>query len=297
MVGTEAGLHQLDGQPMPIASGRPVTHLIARENDEIWAVLEGRTIARGVPTALEPMADVDGLRARCLAVAEGGVLVGTSEAHLLRLQPSLRAVEGFDRVEGRDGWYTPWGGPPDTRSISVGADGTVYVNVHVGGIPTSRDGGETWSPTIAVDADVHQVLAHPTNPGLVFAATAYGLARSEDGANSWVFETDGLHAEYCRAVAVAGDTLLLSASESHIGRRAALYRKPVEEARPWERCTMGLPQWFADNIDTHTLIASGQIAAFGTTDGRVFVSNDAGWRWEEAARGLPPIRCVALTER
>jgi hypothetical protein len=271
--------------------------LIADGTGEIWAILDGRTIAHVAQDAMEPQADVDGFRARCVATAGAGILVGTSEAHLLRLEPPLRAVGGFDQVEGRDGWYTPWGGPPDTRSISIGPEATTYVNVHVGGIPRSRDGGETWSPTIDVDADVHQVLAHPDRHGLVFAATAFGLARSEDGADTWSFETDGLHATYCRAVAVAGDTLLLSASESHVGRRAALYRKPVGGTGPWERCRSGLPEWFGDNIDTHCLAASGEIAAVGTTDGRVFVSGDAGSTWEEAATGLPTIRCLALTER
>ncbi|MFN8233199.1 MAG: hypothetical protein U0V56_06925, partial [Actinomycetota bacterium] len=60
--------------------------------------------------------------------------VGTSGARLLRLVGNaLEPVEGFAAVAGREGWFTPWGGPPDTRSISEW-DHDVYVNVHVGGI-------------------------------------------------------------------------------------------------------------------------------------------------------------------
>ena len=40
-------------------------------------------------------------------------------------------VEPFERMEGREAWHTPWGGPPDVRSITEDFD-AVYANVHVG---------------------------------------------------------------------------------------------------------------------------------------------------------------------
>jgi hypothetical protein len=125
--------------------------------------------------------------ARCISATPHGIIVGLAGAHLAVV--GALPLKSFDEITGRDEWYTPWGGPPDTRSISFGADATLYVNVHVGGIPRSRDGGRTWEPTIDVDADVHQVLAHRSIPGLVFAATAQGLARSEDGGDSWTFDS------------------------------------------------------------------------------------------------------------
>ncbi len=117
--------------------------------------------------------------------------VGSSEARLFRLNGrTLEPVEAFDALEGRDAWYTPWGGPPDTRSISEwGHD--VYVNVHVGGILHTRDGGVTWNPTIDIDADVHQVA---TARGLVLAACARGLATSKDEGLTWSMRIDGLEA-------------------------------------------------------------------------------------------------------
>jgi hypothetical protein len=161
----------------------------------------------------------------------------------------------------------------------------------VGGIPRSRDGGVTWEPTIDIDSDVHQVLA---TGDTVLAATALGLARSDDGGDSWQFEDERLHASYSRAVAVAGDTLLLSASTGPRGGRAAVYRKPLAAGGPFEACRVGLPEWFDSNIDSHCLVASDGIAAFGTNDGRVFVSRDEGASWTQEAEGLPSIRCLAL---
>ncbi|HEV3400829.1 MAG TPA: hypothetical protein VG078_03320, partial [Acidimicrobiales bacterium] len=231
--------------------------------------------------------------ARCLAVAGDDVLVGTAEAHLLRVRDGrAEPVVGFEKAEGREGWYTPWGGPPDTRSLAVGADGTVYANVHVGGIVRSSDGGETWEPTIDVDTDVHQVLAAPS--GTLLAPCAYGLATSADGGDSWDIVTDGLHATYLRAAAVAGDDVLVSASTGPGGERSAVYRRPGGQGA-FERCREGLPEWLRGNVDTGTLAANGDLVVFASADGALYASSDAGRTWETLTEGLPRVTAVALT--
>jgi hypothetical protein len=294
LVGTDDGIHEIGSDDLFLL-GHSVASLVPGFG-EWWAVADGHEILSG---ALDPdpstSAKTDGLRVNCLLPSAHGLLVGTSEARLLRLEErGLEPVTGFDRVEGRDGWYTPWGGPPDTRSMTQGPDGTLYVNVHVGGIPVSTD-GERFRPTIDVDADVHQVLFREQAPGRVFAATAMGLAETEDGGATWTLQDEGLHAPYARAVAVAGDMLLMSASTGPRGGRAAIYQRPLAGGA-FERCDRGLPQWFDGNIDTHCLAAGGLTAAFGTDSGTVFVTEDGGMTWEEAATGLAPVRCVVVEE-
>jgi len=164
----------------------------------------------------------------------------------------------------------------------------------VGGIPRSVDAGASWAPTIDIEADVHQVVAHPTQPDVVLAAGAVGLAVSVDGGSSWRIERDGLHATYARAVAVAGDRVLVSVSNGPRGGRGAVYRGGLEPGATFERCTEGLPEWFDGNIDSGWLDARGSEVAFGTGDGEVFVSQDAGERWTRAATDLPSIRAVRL---
>jgi len=185
-------------------------------------------------------------------------------------------VRSFEETEGREAWYTPWGAPADVRSISAGADGAAYVNVHVGGV--LRSGDRTWRPTLDIEHDVHQVLVPPGHPGLLLVAAADGFGRSGDGGDTWQWDNDGLHAHYCRAVAVAGGTVLISASSGHHGRRATVYRRPLDGSAPFERCRIGLPEWFSDNVDTGCLVARGRTVVIGTEDGSVFLSEDGGER-------------------
>jgi hypothetical protein len=251
-----------------------------------WVLAGGQTLSREGEDGRTAEVRVEGPPGRCLLAEDDEVLVGTAEARLLHLEEgALRPVEAFDRAPGRDEWYTPWGGPPDVRSLSRAPDGTLYANVHVGGI-LRRDEDGTFTPTIDIDADVHQVLAHQD---AVLAATARGLAESRDRGATWRFHTEGLHATYCRAVAVAGDHVLVSASTGPSGRRAAVYRRPFNSGAGFERCADGLPEWFDQNVDTHCLAAHGEAVAIGTGGGEVFLSLNEGRTWDRRARSLPPV--------
>jgi len=168
------------------------------------------------------------------------------------------------------------------------------VNVHVGGVLRSTDGGAAWRPTLDIEHDVHQVLALPARPGLVLVAAADGFGLSEDSGDTWRWDNAGFHAHYCRAVALADDTVLLSASTGHRGRRATVYRRLLDGRERFERCQGGLPEWFADNVDTGCLVARGRTVVIGTEDGCVFLSADAGEHWDAVAKGLAPVRAVAL---
>jgi hypothetical protein len=292
LVATRNGLHELDaGGPIAVEHrGRDVTHVTSGAGGR-WAILDGSEIWRATGGDWRRVGDVGGARATCLADA-WEMLAGLSEARLFRVTgDGVEPIDAFDRAEGRSEWYTPWGGPPDTRSISEWDD-DVYVNVHVGGILRTDDRGTSWTPTIDIDADVHQVA---TAEGMVLAACAGGLATSLDRGATWTFRTDGLEAPYSRAVAVCGDTVLVSASNGPRGGRAAVYRGDLSGGG-FERCREGLPESFDDNIDSYCLDApeDGSFVAFGTSDGRVFGSEDAGRSWIEVASNLPPVHRVLV---
>jgi hypothetical protein len=294
LVASQEGLHRFDdrgaAEPLQLASHAVTT--IAPHGRELWAAVDGSELWQTSGGEWNHVTDLPGLRASCIAATHAYVFVGSSEARLFRVAGErLEAVTAFDRVEGRSTWYTPWGGPPETRSLSEWDD-DLYVNVHVGGILRTDDRGEHWTPTIDIGADVHQVA---TAEGLVLAACAGGLAVSEDRGMTWTFRADGLEAPYSRAVTVCGDAVLVSASSGPRGGRSAVYRGALAGGG-FERCRDGLPEWFADNVDSSWLDAlpDGSFVAFGTSDGRLFGSRDAGSSWAELASGLPAVRRVLV---
>jgi len=293
LVATKSGLHELDASGRNVGShlGRRSVTDVVRDDVELWAIVDRRELWHAPDGDWRHVATIDGPRAACIAMTDA-IHVGTSDAHLLRLNGgTLERVEAFDAAEGRDSWYTPWGGPPATRSISEWGD-DVYVNVHVGGILRTSDAGASWTPTIDIDADVHQVA---TAEGLVLAAGANGLSVSVDRGSTWSLRADALERSYCRAVVVCGDRVLVSGSDGPRGGHAAVYRAGLTSG-PFEPCRDGLPGWLEENIDTYCLDAlnDGSYAAFGTTDGRVYASEDAGDTWTHVASTPDPVQSVLL---
>ncbi len=285
LIGTREGLFRLSD-----AGVAPVAPTETTAIDGEWAIVEDTDVVSldsGTTASTAP------LSAQCVAAFGDGALVGTEQARVFEVgaSGSIKSVESFDRIPSRDTWYTPWGGPPDTRSLTVTADMVPLVNVHVGGVWRSHDG--EWTEVVPVDNDTHQVLAAPSGSRVLVAA-AVGFGSSTDGGQTFTWTTDGLHGTYSRAVAFAGDFVLLTASTGPRTDRGAVYRRPVDGDGPFERCHEGLPDWFAFNIDTFQLVAHDNVAAIGTGNGDVYLSDDEGSTWELVTKDLPPIRCLAL---
>lgn len=290
LVATAGGLHEVADR-----GGR--LHLEGRDVTAVsglgWAVLEGREVVHCEHGEWASYGELpDGAAATCIDVGPHDVLLGTRGAGLLRRDDAgFTRLASFDEAPGRDEWYTPWGGPPDVRWLAVAGDGTLLVNVHVGGILRSEDGGVTWAPTIDLHVDVHQVAVVP-GTSTVVAATGTGFATSGDGGRTWAMDDEGLHADYLRAVAVAGDAVVVSASRGPGGGGTALYRRPVSGG-PFERIGEGLPGDLGGNVDTGWVVADGDRVAVVLEDGSLHRSDDGGRRFSCVADGLPAPRGLA----
>src|SRR3989442_11080342 len=122
LAGTTDGLLELDegGRPGPIHHAGPDVPAVAPEGWELWTILDGSAVWH--TAAIDwwfHVGTLEGLRGNCLADTRAGLIVGTSEARLFRVAgEGLEPVGGFDGVEQRSKGDTPWGGPPDTRSLS-----------------------------------------------------------------------------------------------------------------------------------------------------------------------------------
>jgi hypothetical protein len=265
---------------------------LALAGDARYALANSATVFRDGGEGWQEIAQVRDVRANCLLPGRAGLIVGASEAQLLKEEGGqFVTLDTFESAPGRDEWYTPWGGPPDVRSLAEDEDGNLYCNVHVGGIVRSEDGGATWAPTIDIRSDVHEVT---TTTGKVIAATAWGLATSIDAGSSWEFDDRGLHATYARAVAVAGESIVMSASSGPRGDASTLYRRPLNGSEGFVRSGGELPEFFPDNINTGCLAARDESVAFGTEDGELFLSGDFGETFTRVAEKLAPVRWVEL---
>jgi BNR/Asp-box repeat len=278
LIGTEDGLVELDGSRRRELEGHRVTALSSAG----WAIVDGTTVMQRIrPGGWHNRLELEGVSGylTCLAPRGDEVFVGTSDGQLMRHRlherPHLQPVPSFDTVDGRQQWYAVGSSKPYVRSITATPDGVLLANVHVGGIPRSTDGGQTWHPTIDVDADVHEVRAHPERPQLALAAAAVGLCLSRDGGVTWTVQTEGLHATYCRAVAVTDDAMLVSASTGPFTDRGAIYRRSLDGDGSFERVS----DWLDGNVDSGRLVAFGDQVAFGDPDGRLHVSSDDGATW------------------
>jgi hypothetical protein len=294
-VGTADGLFTINGSTEREVEGHSVTALAHG-----WAIFDGETVVyetgdgwRQAMTVRSPERSL-GVHGALLARSDDAIVGWGSSLTRVPKKGRFEPIAGFEAVPGRDDWHAVGSRQPYVRSLTATAAGVLLANVHVGGIPRSTDDGATWQPSIDVDADVHQVRAHPQRPELVLAAAAVGLCRSDDAGETWTVLTEGLHASYCRAVAAAGDVMFVSASTGPFADQAALYRTAIDGDGPLERCTIGLPEWQHHNIDTACLDTDGTRVAFGGADGVVYGSEDAGSTWHVLADGLPPVSAVTV---
>ena len=165
----------------------------------------------------------------CLASLDSTLFLGAAGARVALLKGgSIEFSEGFDRLTGRSAWNTPWGGPPDVRSLAGSNAGEIFANIHVGWIAKSSDLGANWIECIdGLEKDVHQVVVHPDRSETVLAATATGFYLSEDSGGLFERKPDPMPYHYQRAVACipGSDTFLVSTSRGpHGNANARLYR-------------------------------------------------------------------------
>jgi photosystem II stability/assembly factor-like uncharacterized protein len=244
-----------------------------------------------------PYDELKEAQATCLLVDGHDVWVGAGPASLFRLKDDgFHRVETFERLPGHERWHTPWGAPAAVRSLDIGDDETVWANVHVGGIARSRDGGATWTTTIDPDVDVHQVFVVPGRPDTVVAACGDGgLAMTTDMGATWTMSTAGLASTYCRAVAVAEDTILLSSQDDNRGGNTTLYRRPLDDAdAPFVPCAGGLPEKLPGSINTFMVVTFGEEAAVALPSGDLYISTDAGYAWRRLVGSLGDVRAVTI---
>jgi hypothetical protein len=296
LVTTADGYHIFtsSGKQLRSLEGHRVESFTPAPGGTFLAVIDGHEVwSHGSDGEWTPLAKTETTLTAVVAAGDA-VFAGTDDARVLRLTPSgaLEPLTGFDTVAGRDEWHRV-GSPLQVRTMTATCDGrAVLANVHVGGIPRSVDGGATWHPTVAVDDDVHQVLAHPTRPEVVVAAASVGLCRSLDGGATWTSSTEGLDLTYARGVAFVGDDVVVTVSDGPWASNALVYRAPVEGGAA-TRVEGGLGELHG-NVDSRCVASDGTVLALADGDGDVWRAADGFEGFERIAVGLDTVTGVTV---
>lgn len=278
-------------------AGKSVGALAPDRHGGALAIVDGHSLCRRAHDGEWSTIATSEFQLACSVAVGDNMYVGTGDARVLRVSATgeIDQLGGFDAVPGRDTWYAGSAlidgqrvGPPlGIRSITASSNSTVILaNVHVGGVPRSTDGGVTWQPTIDVGNDVHEVLAHPTYPGIVIAAAATGLCISRDSGVTWTVEREGLHGTHCTAVAFSANNILVSAAARHFATEGAVYRRPIDGDGLLVPVGAGLPRWLDGIVDTGCISARDSTLAVADQGGNLYVSVNAEGPWSRRASGL-----------
>lgn len=307
-IGTQDGVYRWHEPDGPFESiglpGRRIRDLAIQPDGAIVAVESGERVWAGRLPDPEWADITPGVDAGPTTVLsrDGDVYLGAEPPVLYRRDgDAWRVVEPLHERDYVRHWSAP-GGLAAVRSLAPhpGNDAGLYLDIHVGGIMRTLDGGATWSPASeGLEMDVHQVATHPKRPEAVYAATADGFYYSPDEGDTWERRNHGLDNLYTRGIAIHPehpDLILLSGSPTpppgwrRHGKRFAVYRTD-NAGRRWHRITHGLPE----EIDTFCLAFSRthpDHAYAGRRDGVLHRSRDAGATWETATEGAPGIYAV-----
>lgn len=219
----------------------------------------------------------------------------------------------------RKEWFGGGYDVPGIHSICVDPRNSrvVRVGVSVGGIWTTRDGGETWAcdyegmwaayqpPEKMYDPniqDAHRLVQCAGEPDGLWVQHHNGIFHSSNGGASWREAKDVSPSNFGFAVAVhprdARTAWFAPALKDE--RRIPVDGKFVvtrtrDGGATFETLSRGLPQEHAyDLVYRHCLDvdATGDRLAVGTTTGSLWVSHDQGDSWDAVSSHLPPIHCV-----
>jgi photosystem II stability/assembly factor-like uncharacterized protein len=217
----------------------------------------------------------------------------------------------------RDRWFPGAGGLCcDSIQLDPSDPQRMYVCITSAGTLRSEDGGQTWSPVnknVAAEyfpdpypeigQCVHKLLLHPARPERLWQQNHFGVYRSDNCGDSWErLDGNGLPTGFGFPIMIHPkdpDTAFVipeRSPEYHYcpDGRLAVYRTR-DSGRTWEEMSDGLPKqaWAAVLREASAFDADSLY--FGTQSGSFFALTD-GDTWVEAARHLPPILSVEVTQ-
>lgn len=199
--------------------------------------------------------------------------------------------------------------PRDSQHVTIG--------ISVGGVWATFDGGKTWDligeglraaymPEELIydplSQDPHCIVHCPSKPDRLWMQHHNGIFRSDDGGLKWKELEDVAPSAFGFAVAVHPTDpdkawFVPAVKDEHRipADARVIVNRTSDGGKTFQQLSDGLPEPPAyDLVYRHALDidCSGDLLAFGSTTGSLWVSEDQGDHWQMVSEHLPPIFCV-----
>jgi len=236
---------------------------------------------------------------------------------------SWQLVEALWSLPERKEWFGGGADWPGVHSICVHPDNSNWVlaGVSCGGVWLSTDGGDTWAnraegmyaeympPERKFDKNIqdpHRIVQCKADPDALWAQHHNGVFRTTDAGASWQAIENVPPSTFGFASVVHpsdANTAWFVPAVSDEHRMPVDGKVVVARTRDgghtFDQLIEGLPQEHAyDLVFRHALDidSAGDILAFGSTTGSLWVSENQGDSWQNVTSNLPPIYCVRFAE-
>ena len=210
-------------------------------------------------------------------------------------------------------WFGAGKDLPFIHSIIVDPNNNdcIYISVSCAGIFRSMDSGKTWdlmnegmkakylpNPKPEAGYDPHQVLMHPTHNHVLWQQNHCGVYRSENGGKQWIeindqygfcISIDEHNPEEAWIIPVENET-------SRIPKDRLLRVLHTQDCgKSWNDASSGLPnEPFYSIVLRNGFAKKGDLMAFGTTNGNVYMSNDKANSWQEISTNLAKVNYISF---
>jgi photosystem II stability/assembly factor-like uncharacterized protein len=192
----------------------------------------------------------------------------------------------FVSTDGGTTWdHKGWRGYIRTFYTEAGSDGTLW-SACGNGVLRSTDAGQSWR--IATGWQITEVLkvkVDALKPAVAYAATAYGVFKTENSGEAWQEENNGFLKPFISDIVIDRQqhSTLLAASEDGV-------YLSTNGGAGWRR--VGIDGKGVRTIVQHPIIRNLFFA--GTEDDGFFVSRDGGKSWNATNSGLKHLTVYSI---
>jgi hypothetical protein len=248
-----------------------------------------------------------------LGTEPGGLFFSSDKGKTFRLVESLwNHPSRLDDTQ----WFGAGKDYPFIHSIIVDPRDSnhVYVGVSCAGVFETRDGGKTWAaknkgliaaylpnPKPEVGHDPHRMLLCTASPDVMWQQNHCGIFRTTNGGETWedVSGKNGFP-KYGFALAIEEsnpDCAWVIPAQSDEKRIPVGLKLTVcqttDGGKSWGNISIGFPSSFAfDLVLRHAFVKKGNVLAFGTNNGNLYLSFDGGGEWKRVSGNLAGVNCL-----